>query len=166
MNLISDYYKNQIQTKHREDASWGCGRPRPRIQKMINRYKPETILDYGCGKRKIEGADRYDPGIPECDKPPMGKYDLVFCLDVLEHVEPEYIENVLDDLVSHIGKRGLFRVATVPARQKLPDGRDAHILIKPTKWWINKFKDRMLDIAWVNEDTAGFWTLVRWEKYA
>lgn len=68
----------------------------------------------------------YDPVFPEYGNPE--KADLVCCIDVLEHVEPEYImetlvglkdlTNILSFLTIHMGPPGKF----------LDDGRNAHLI--------------------------------------
>ena len=84
----------------------------------------------------------YDPAIPGKDAPP-GPADLVVCTDVLEHVEPEHLDAVLDDL-QRLAKKSLFLlIATRPASKALPDGRNAHLTIEPPKWWIPKLMERL-----------------------
>ena len=102
----------------------------------------ETILDYGCGQGSLGRALRglgyevrdYDPAIPGKDVPPPPA-DLVVCTDVLEHIEPACIDAVLDDL-KRVTRKALFVViALTPAGKVLPDGRNAHILLRPADWW-------------------------------
>lgn len=101
-----------------------------------------SILDYGCGQGSLAKALRtsgisvseYDPAIPGKDGPP-GFADLVNVTDVLEHIELDRLPTVL----THI--RGLARkvvfavISTKESNKVLADGRNAHILIQPPKWW-------------------------------
>ena len=67
----------------------------------------------------------YDPVFPEYGPPK--KADIVCCIDVLEHVEEEYLTNVLDELKKITMKLGFFTIATEPADKFLKDGRNAHL---------------------------------------
>ena len=124
------------------------------------------ILDYGCGKGELSKAlgRRYriagfDPAIPEADTPPE-PCEFVFCGDVLEHIEPECLEAVLDDLQRVVLKHGLFIVATRPAKKTLPDGRNAHLIIEPLEWWIPKLSRRFYLKSFQNFGNKAFMVLV------
>lgn len=101
----------------------------------------KDVLDYGCGKSTLAMnlpfiINQYDPGIPRFSDLPEPA-DIVVCTDVLEHVEPDLIGNVLDHLQS-LTKKILFAVIHTEASNKhLPDGRNAHILQEPPRWWVN-----------------------------
>ena len=69
------------------------------------------MLDYGAGKGRLGEALRkmlpnppvihcYDPAAPEWAGEPA-PCEMVVCIDVLEHVEPGYLDPVLDDLVQY-----------------------------------------------------------------
>ena len=60
------------------------------------------------------------------------------CIDVLEHIEPAYLDNVLDDLQRCTDVIGVFTVACGPAMKILPDGRNAHLIQEPPEWWLPK----------------------------
>ena len=58
----------------------------------------------------------YDPAIPIwTDRPEPA--EMVVCIDVLEHIEPDFLESVLDDLARVTAKIGVFTVATGPAQK-------------------------------------------------
>lgn len=147
--LISEEYKEQVQTLHREAPRWGTsGRDFAQIVvEIVRNSHPETILDYGCGKQTLARAlpemriIGYDPGMPGLQDTPRPA-DLVTCMDVLEHIEPVYLDDVLDDL-QRVTKRVVFLVVgTAPAFQILPDGRNAHLIIEPFQWWLPKLMER------------------------
>ena len=83
----------------------------------------------------------YDPAIFGKDDPPEPA-DMVYCGDVLEHVEPECVDAVLDDLARVTGKIGLVQLSTQPALKILPDGRNTHLTIHPAEWWMTKLRQR------------------------
>lgn len=116
------------------------------------------ILDYGCGKRTLEVAlgfeiRNYDPAIPGLDATPLPA-DIVVCTDVLEHIEPECMHDVLTDLARCTKKVAFMTIATRPAKKTLPDGRNAHISIHPSRWWLDRII-HYFDVAQWNRINEG-----------
>jgi hypothetical protein len=123
------------------------------VAEIINRLEVSHLLDYGCGsatnlpkalagkiKHKIS-YQAYDAGVPRFSKPPLPA-QMVACIDVLEHIEPQFIDAVLDDLARLTEGIVFATVDTGPALKSLPDGRNAHILQRPLKWWFPKLEAR------------------------
>lgn len=101
------------------------------------------ILDYGCGLATFEATNEdltvrsYDPGIPGKDAMPAPAA-VVICTDVLEHIEPELIYNVLRH-IAELARVGIFlHIATKPAKRFLPDGRNAHLIVEGVDYWTAK----------------------------
>jgi hypothetical protein len=124
------------------------------------------VLDYGCGKGNLGIGRKYDPAIPEYAKDP-DPADLVVCTDVLEHIEPECLEDVLKHIQSKCRKKAFFVISTRPAKKILPDGRNAHLIIQPSGWWVStlsryfsiestsqKKPDELIVIARCNDTTT------------
>jgi 2-polyprenyl-3-methyl-5-hydroxy-6-metoxy-1,4-benzoquinol methylase len=146
--LISEGYQTLI-TKMHATTNWGDGSHR-RVDDIVALIKslgyPTTVLDYGCGKGTLGPAMKarmpylawheYDPGIPGKDTPPTDRFDLVVSTDVLEHIEPEHIEHVLAHIASITGRYFYATIGLELAKHILPDGRNAHILIRPEEWWV------------------------------
>ena len=112
---------------------------------MVDQLGAKSITDYGAGKCNLEkkmielGQSDfqyypYDPAFPEYGEP--READLVCCIDVLEHIEPPYLEAVLEELARITIKVGLFTIFTGPALKNLPDGRNAHLIQQPASWWL------------------------------
>lgn len=109
------------------------------------------LLDYGCGAKcrlasslKIDHKityQAYDPAVKRFSKEPMPA-QMVACVDVLEHIEPEYLESVLDDLARLAEGIAFISVDTGPAIKVLDDGRNAHLIQQPIEWWLPKFTQR------------------------
>jgi 2-polyprenyl-3-methyl-5-hydroxy-6-metoxy-1,4-benzoquinol methylase len=116
----------------------------PLMTNIYLEYECDDILDYGCGKGQIAKfrptlpIKNYDPAIPEFSSDPEPA-DLVICLDVMEHIEPECLDNVLEHLRKLIKKVGLISVSTRLAKKHLPDGRNAHLIVEEPEWWLPKF---------------------------
>ncbi len=120
------------------------------VSALIDKHECVTVLDYGCGSKRsllqVLEVDHdvryqgYDPAVPGADKKEPA--DLVVCIDVLEHIEPDLLGNVLDDLERVSPKLAFFTVHTGPAVKVLSDGRNAHLIQEGPAWWLPKFLDR------------------------
>jgi 2-polyprenyl-3-methyl-5-hydroxy-6-metoxy-1,4-benzoquinol methylase len=66
----------------------------------------------------------------------------VACTDVLEHIEPDQLDKVLDDLKRLVKQAGVFVIATGPAKKFLDDGRNAHLIQEGAAWWLPKIMAR------------------------
>jgi hypothetical protein len=139
-NVITPEYKALNEQMHREREGYGVqGRFYAAQIRLLARVVSRDILDYGCGKRLLEAGlsfpiRNYDPGIPGLDARP-DPADVVVCLDVLEHIEPELLDDVLADLARVTRRAGYFTVSVIPAKKTLPDGRNAHLIVQPREWW-------------------------------
>lgn len=135
------------------------------IRAICNKYRPEELLDYGCGKQALRGALKikegyigYDPALKGLDTPP-NPADLVVCTDVLEHIEPDHLEGVLNDLQRVVKMVGFFAIHTSAAMHILPDGRNAHLIQEPLEWWLPKLMARFKVIT-LERSENGFWIVL------
>lgn len=134
------------------------------VNEIIERLGVTHLLDYGCGSRlSLAKAlkcfhrltyQAYDPGVAKFSAPPTPA-QMVCCVDVLEHIEPDCINAVLDDLKRLTEAVFFGTVATGPAAKSLSDGRNAHLIQQPLKWWLPKFVERF-DIQSVQTTANGF----------
>lgn len=148
--LISDSYRRLNAEMHHQKPHYGASGARHAAQflQLAKKADCATVLDYGCGKGTLKEAiglvldvREYDPAIEGKDQTPEPA-DMVVCGDVLEHIEPDCIDAVLDDLRRCTIKLAVLLVSTVPSQKHLPDGRNAHILVKPPEWWLPKLMSR------------------------
>lgn len=143
---ITDAYRELNRDLHQTNDGYGVSGKKWAgiVQQIYQEVEAQSVLDYGCGKQTLSKAlphmmmENYDPCIEGLDTPPQPA-DLVICGDVLEHVEEECIDDVLKDLRRLTNKALFVVVAMRPAKKILADGRNAHILQRPNKWWINEF---------------------------
>jgi hypothetical protein len=168
--LITEEYRKMQQELHKNPdygtASVGYA---PLVAEVIRAHSAHELLDYGAGKGRLGQTLRqqnvsitihhYDPAIPEWSAPPRPCH-LVACIDVLEHIEPDYLVNVLDDLKRVTAGIGVFTVHTGLAVKVLADGRNAHLIQKPASWWLPQFMERFELIAF-NRVQHGFWIVVQ-----
>ena len=123
----------------------------PLVSQIIDKVEIDSLLDYGCGHnlslfKKLNPERKftyqaYDIGVPEYSDPPVPS-QMVACCDVLEHIEPEYLDNVLDHIEELTEVVAFLSVCTVPANKTLDDGRNAHLIQQPMEWWLPKIWDR------------------------
>ncbi|HEY3658258.1 MAG TPA: GT-D fold domain-containing glycosyltransferase [Steroidobacteraceae bacterium] len=145
-DMTTPAYRAQLTALHAK-RSWGADGAKHEaiVRRLIADYQPATILDYGCGENKLAEALKpirvsgYDPGVPERASMPK-PCDLVICTDVLEHVEPEKLNDVLDHVWRITGKVAYFVISTRPANAILPDGRNAHLSVLPAAVWLEKLR--------------------------
>ena len=71
-------------------------------------------------------------------KKPAGRFDIVICTDVLEHIPEHEIPIVLKEIDGYAWEIVFLSICTREARKTLPDGRNAHLTIKPPDWWKGK----------------------------
>jgi hypothetical protein len=146
---ISDNYRDLNSQLHIDNKGFGTSGKKwaDAVEFLNKKYKINSILDYGCGKQTLSSAlpqlniTGYDPAIPELAARPSSA-DLVVCGDVLEHVEPEHLEQVINDLDQLTQKITFVVLSTREAKKILKDGRNAHLIVQPADWWIKKFESR------------------------
>jgi hypothetical protein len=68
--------------------------------------------------------------------------DILVCTDVLEHIEPTLLDNVLDHIERLTREVALLVISCRPANAVLPDGRNAHLIIETPDWWLEKLLAR------------------------
>lgn len=147
MLITEDYRKLNAQLhKDRKDYGIGGHKYAKHVQDLIRQTGANTILDYGCGKRTLERAlgfsiVNYDPAILGCEDVPEPA-DLVVCTDVLEHIEPDCLEAVLDDLKRVTRTLIILSVAMRPAKKVLADGSNTHKIIENQHFWLPKLLSR------------------------
>lgn len=123
----------------------------PLVSKLLKIGNCHSLSDYGAGKCNLKVAlglrdggpvayQPYDPAFPEYGEPRPA--DLVTCIDVLEHIEPDLLDNVLDELSAITRKLVFLTVHTRPAKKVLSDGRNAHLIQQPPSWWVDRLTSR------------------------
>lgn len=149
---ITENYRAQQAALHAQGnyglAALQYGEP---VSALIEICGARTLLDYGCGSKRsllqvlnLPAGVRYegyDPAVPAYAAAPQPAH-LVVCIDVLEHIEPDLLDNVLDHLAALCDPFGFFTIHTGPAGKFLADGRNAHLIQQPPQWWLPKLQQR------------------------
>lgn len=142
----------------------------PIVAQVLDQVHPAELLDYGAGKGRLGETLKtlmpnppqirhYDPARPEWAATPQPA-PFVTCIDVLEHIEPDLLDNVLDDLQRVTSGHGVFTVHTGPAVKILADGRNAHLIQQPPDWWLPRFMSRF-ELVVFQAMPQGFWVVVQ-----
>lgn len=149
--LISDKYLALYQKAHKDTSGrYGAtsSAKYPYVKKkVLDKYDVKTILDYGCGtgdlinKLNNEGYEcyGYDPAVIEYQYKPKAKFDLVVALDLLEHIEEEYVDNVLEDIKNYTNEIALFYISRTTGKPFPGTSIEQHVLGKKSpEWWSKK----------------------------
>lgn len=116
------------------------------VRDLITRFYATSVLDYGCGQGALARALRgkpipgvriaeYDPAVPGKDGTPLFA-DLIVVTDVLEHVEPDRLDQALAHL-RLLKRKAVFAViATRASSRTMADGRNAHLIVEQDAWWL------------------------------
>lgn len=148
--LISDDYRSMIE-KVTKKQPWGgavIGAVK-HIHKYALDNNCKSILDYGSGKSDFlntlnkEFPDnkfdvtQYEPARAEYSHDPQ-VCDMTVCVDVLEHVEPTKLDNVLQHINDRTNNIFYFKICLVPALSTFEDGSNLHLIIEDKEFWLNK----------------------------
>ena len=147
--MISEEYK-KIYTEIHAKTKFG---KRSKIPDMLGGFiesiKPNSMIDFGCGKGNLvlklkeiypkKDIAGFDPANPEFDIP-LKHVDLILSTDVLEHIEPNLIDETLKEIANNC-THTYHLISCAPAKLILPDGRNAHLIQETPDWWRKKFLD-------------------------
>lgn len=165
--LLSEQYRSE-QARLHSMGNYGTASLQygEMVSGIVERSGARTLLDYGCGSMRNLAKvldcevvyEGYDPAVPAFAGDPDAA-DLVVCIDVLEHIEPECLDSVLDHLKDKTLKHVFFTVHTGPAVKTLSDGRNAHLIQEPAAWWLPKFLQRW-NLLQFQANKHGFWVVM------
>lgn len=169
--VITPSYRAMQSEMHANNPGYGIASVEfaPTVATIVEHFDVDDLLDYGAGKGRLAQAlatkcrrpvrvHHYDPAIEAWSATPQPT-EMVVSIDVLEHVEPECLDAVLDDLQRCTLRLGLFAVHTGAALKVLADGRNAHLIQEPPSWWLPKIMSRFEMLKFLR-DKYGFWVLV------
>ena len=156
-SIISDEQRQRNSELHQSEGNYGnrsdgAGVARHLPEVLLRLHESglcNSVLDYGTGKGKLTERLRnelpaaikvkgYDPSVPKYNSRPEGPFDIITCLDVLEHIEMDSIDAVLRDIHTLTNNICYLVIDLQPAVKTLSDGRNAHILLAPSEWWITR----------------------------
>lgn len=148
---------------HKKGSYFNSQAQVPHLCQLIQDFQFTSLLDYGAGsptqifganyRRRIVPSLRYyyayDPYSVKKEvraKPKVKKFDLVAATDVLEHILPEDIDDVIEELFAYTNKMLYVTICLSPAGKKICDekgkvkyNQSLHTLVRPKKWWLKLF---------------------------
>lgn len=154
LEIYNDNYCRRISAK-----KWRYKTIPPAMEVLYNHFKPNSVVDVGCANgvhlKKfrqlgikhllgIEGTGHWAPyiqsyfGTPfliadlRSPLPELGKFDLVLCLEVFEHLEEKFATRLLKNLIN-LGNT--LCISACPLK-----GGFHHLNPQPKEYWIDKFK--------------------------
>lgn len=142
--LITDEYKSLNEKLHETNKHYGTSGHKwaNQVQSFVKLMDSHGVLDYGCGKSTLAqnlpfAIKQYDPAVEKYAALPEPA-DLVVCTDVLEHIEPDCIDDVIEHILSVTKQMAFLVIANRPAQKILEDGRNAHLIQQNDIWWLAK----------------------------
>lgn len=142
---------------HTSEICMATGCAERTIQKVIEMYRPKSVLDLGCGVGKavdsfyskgidamgIEGSKML---IKMASNPQLirkynlekelklnKKFDLIWSHEFIEHIHPKYINNLLKTFSNHSDI--IIMTAAKPGQ-----GGEGHFNEQSSEYWINQFR--------------------------
>lgn len=171
MMLISNEYRELNRQLHQDNETYGTsGKNWREAVRELSKSGRLSILDYGCGKQTLAQSlgpayrvTNYDPCIEGLDTPPE-PHDVVVCGDVMEHIEPDLVMNVIKDIRRLTLKTAFFVIGMKPARKFLADGRNAHLSLHPHGDWVKMLEYagfEVIETSNPKEEGMNAWFVVR-----
>jgi SAM-dependent methyltransferase len=150
--MISEEYQKQLVDLHKSPVFGNKKEIPAEVSKLIDQHNITSILDFGCGKGLLIASIKeqypnievygFDPADPINNTLPKN-VDMIMSFDVLEHVEPTFINDTLSDLKNRCNKIMHHVIACHPAKRVLNDGRNAHLIIENPDWWKIKISEQI-----------------------
>ena len=126
--------------------------------------KGDKLIDFGCGTGRpaaqfqrmgaaVIGIDHVtnclDQGVDitflQCclwDLPPDLACDYGYCTDVMEHIPPEKVDDVLSEIRRVVRNKVFFQIATFPDGMGKRIGETLHLSVHGPDWWEAKLSEQ------------------------
>lgn len=123
------------------------------IEKLVRATDSHYLIDYGSGYGEawrelklhqqwgVQRVECYDPAVHRFEVKPVGEFDGVLCVDVLEHLREHHVRNVVTELFAYATKFIWASVCCRAAKKTFPDGKtNLHVTVQPYAWWAAHFE--------------------------
>jgi ubiquinone/menaquinone biosynthesis C-methylase UbiE len=137
------------------------------VEMWLEKFRVRSFLDAGCGAGKVirklrnahpeikfhgidigsqaalkkEVRDCFTQGTLWDASVYPQKFDMIFCVDVMEHIPEQYIDKTLSNFSRFAEKIVFLIICLVPDVFGKPlVGEDLHCTVKDIYWWFNKFE--------------------------
>lgn len=142
--------------------------PKGLLDETIRIFQPRSVLDLGCGTGRsltyfhtqgidVFGVEGSELAISKSEHPALmrevdlnhavdlgRKFDLVWSYEVVEHIHPEYVQNLLRTFSNHADN-------VVLSAARPGQGGQGHFNEQPPEYWIARFAEH--GYAWDEEAT-------------
>jgi hypothetical protein len=153
--ISKEYLDKIVDFRDNKYKTWGGAVTSkvPQIYERILKEECKSVLDYGSGNSDFKNTVEklypdynfeiveYEPSIPELNVDPA-KCDMTICVDVLEHIEPDKIDNVLSHIIEKTNKICFLSICVVESHGQFDDGTNLHLIVEPVEWWIKKLEEK------------------------
>lgn len=172
--LITDEYRGLNTELHSRNPLYGSKAYKQvsSVVASLNLKHGDILLDYGCGKGSL-GRElnkmgvktiNYDPALQMYATPVSERegypWKYVACMDVLEHVEPNFLDLVLEDIYNAFTDKAFILVSTEASNKTLKDGRNAHLIIQGPNFWADKLEEHKFVIDSLVDNRKGWYGVV------
>jgi len=144
--LIEEYERIHARTTGKAYGTTGLN-SLPCILPHILAIRPDSLIDYGCGrsdlafrlarKARIRETRCYEPAIPELALRPTRVFDVLVSVDVFEHIPDDEIDAAAEDMRS-MARHAILVIDMASTGKTLRDGRSAHVSVHDQDWWLKR----------------------------
>ncbi len=148
------------QARPRAGASvidFGCGTGRGSLLLVILGQLNVTMVDFvnNCLDPDIRDACRSQAHTlrflkADLEKPLPVAAEYGFCTDVMEHIPPDKVNVVLDNIL-RAAQHVFFQISTEEDRCGALIGEPLHLSVHPYGWWLDQFTKRDCIVHWSTE---------------
>lgn len=163
VELITPEYRALLRRQHAE-TRWGSDldfRHVDELLPLLREVDARSVLDFGSGRESLRthlgrvapemDVHCYDPGVPGRDLLPPS-VDVAVCCDVLEHVEPKFLDDTLS-LLFLLAERGVYLVIALrQAGRPMVDGSPAHLIVRDQEFWQRRIREASRHRRWTEEE--------------
>lgn len=161
--MISETYRQQLYQYRGINKDWGQTVKTKvfDIECFATDNACRTMLDFGSGagilSQKLKekfNITEYDVGIVGKNILPDDNFDITVCVDVMEHVEPNYINQTLDWIRLHTSKVAFFTICCIPSKGHFANGSNLHKTVCPPEYWLGKLSSRFSHVIYHGNSNA------------
>lgn len=148
--MIRPEYAAMLRKQREGHPEWGGSAVRNAgdhvVRWLDKRTDIQSILDFGCGigtlgtyvsskLRRVVNWHEYDPSVPGKDIAPTRQFDAIITTDVMEHIEPESLDETLAWIRDHANFYQFHHIDCNDNKELLLDGRSVHLIVENMGWW-------------------------------
>ena len=141
------------------DPGWQEGRAQSGANMLMHNFgrhqEKLSILDYGCGSGQLaerllkKGFPRvrsFDPYVAEFSTPPEGRFNLVICFEVFEHLTDP--ARACREIVEFLTDDGIVVHSTMLQPKEIDNVKLAWWYVGPRNGHVSIFSPKSLEILW------------------